>query len=110
MTDARLTDLLAERVMGWTVGSDRFMTGDRRWVKRWRFRPLENLLDAFRLLEKAAPQEYSMRSDSKGTFLVKIRIDDTTGKADGRSKPRVITCAIASALGIHVESGDTHAL
>ena len=52
--------------MGWTVGPDRFMMGNRGWMPRWRFQPAEKLEDAFRLLEEAAPQEYSICGDDKG--------------------------------------------
>ena len=51
MTSEHLTAILAERVMGWTVGPDRFMMGNRGWMPRWRFQPAEKLDDAFRLLE-----------------------------------------------------------
>src|SRR5436853_200927 len=52
MTSECLTAIVAERVMGWTVAPDRFMTGKRRWMPRWRFQPLAKLDDAFGLLEK----------------------------------------------------------
>lgn len=103
MTSEHLTAILVERVMGWGVGRDRFLMGNRCWLPRWRFQPAECLEDAFRLLEEAAPQEYSMCGDSNGTFRVHIRIGDATGEASGTSKPRAITFAIARALGIEVE-------
>ncbi len=103
MTNDQLTALLAERVMGWTVGPDRFMTGNRSWISRWRFQPVEKLADALRLLEVAAPQEYSLRGDSEGNSLVRVRIGDATGEAFGASKPCAITWAIARAVGIEVE-------
>src|SRR5260370_23539093 len=110
MNGERLTAILAEKVMGWTVGPDRFVMGDRRWMPRWRFQPTENLLDAFRLLEEAAPQEYSLRGDSKGNFRVYVQIADAVGEACGESKPRAITRAIARALGIEVEGAETNAV
>jgi hypothetical protein len=99
-----LTAALAQRVMGWGVGPDRFLTGNRGWMSRWRFQPTEKLADALRLLEKAAPEEYNMRGDSEGNVRVHIRIGKTTGEACGASKPRAITFAIARALGIEVEA------
>ena len=39
VTNDQLAAILAERVMGWSVGPDRFMMGDRRWQPRWRFQP-----------------------------------------------------------------------
>ncbi len=104
MTSDHLTALLAACVMGWGVGPDRFLIGNRGWMPRWRFQPTEKLADALRLLEKAAPKEYNMRGDSKGNVLVHVRIGEATGEASGASKPRAITCAIARALGIEVEA------
>lgn len=103
MTDDHLTVILAERVMGWGVGPDRFLMGNRGWLPRWRFQPAECVEDAVRLLEEAAPQEYSMGGDDKGNFQVRVRIGDAAGEASGTSKPRAITFAIARALGIEVE-------
>ena len=103
MTTDMLTSLLAQRVLGWTVAPDRFLMGDRRWLPRWRFQPTESLVDAFRLLEDAAPQEYSMCGDSKGNFRVQVRIGDGTGEADETSKPRAITLAVARALRLEVD-------
>ena len=100
MTDEHLTALLAERVMGWTVGPDRFMTGNRGWLARWRFQPAEKLADALRLLEVAAPKEYSVRGDSEGNSRVHVRIGEATGEACSASKARAITWAIARAVGL----------
>ena len=99
-----LTALLAERVMAWRVRPERFLIGDRRWLPRWRFQPAERLEDAFRLLEQAAPEEYSMGAAENGSFWVKVRVADTTGEAREPSKPRAITFAIARAFGIDVDS------
>ena len=99
MTNDRLTAILAELVMGWGVGPDRFMMDGRRWLPRWRFRPTENLTDAFKVLEKAAPQEYSMGADVRG-FWVRVRIGTTVGEARSTSKPRAVTFAVARAVGI----------
>jgi hypothetical protein len=104
MTADQLTAILAERVMGWSVGPDRFMIGGRRWLSRWRFQPTESLADAFRLLEAAAPQEYCMCGDDKGNIHVQVRISGTTGEARGTSTPLAITYAIARAVGIEVEA------
>ena len=103
MTSEKFTAVLAKRVMGWGVGPERFLIGNRGWMPRWRFQPTESLVDAFRLLEEAAPQEYSMCGDSKGNFRVQVRIGDATGEADGTSKPSVITLAVARALRLEVD-------
>ena len=103
MTSEHLTAILAERVMGWTVGPDRFMMANRSWMPRWRFQPTEKLPDALRLLEAAAPAEYDMRGGDRGSFCVRVRIGNGAGEASSKCKPRAITCAIARALGIEVE-------
>jgi hypothetical protein len=103
MTSENLAALLAKRVMGWGVGPDRFLIGNRGWMPRWRFQPTEKLADALRLLEKAAPEEYNMRGDSEGNVRVHIRIGDGTGEADETSKPRAITLAVARALRLEVD-------
>ena len=104
MTSEQLTAILAERVMGWTVGPDRFMMGNRGWMPRWRFQPTDKLEDAFRLLEEAGPQDYSICGDDKGGIHVRVRIDGTAGEAREASKPLTITYAIARAVGIEVGS------
>ena len=103
MTAEVLTALLAERVMHWRVGPERFLMGDRCWLPRWRFQPAENLDDAFKLLEKAAPQDYVMHNDGNG-FRVRVRIGKTTSEACDESKPRAITFAVARAIGIDLEA------
>jgi hypothetical protein len=103
MTNDQLTAILAERVMGWGIAPERFLMGKRRWIPRWRFQPVENLDDAFQLLEKAAPQEYSIGGDDKGNVYVHVRIAGSAGEARGTSRPLVITYAIARAVGIEVE-------
>lgn len=103
VTDERLTALLAERIMGWSVAPERFLLGKRRWISRWRFQPTESLDDAFKLLEKAAPQDYSMGDDGQG-FWVRVRIGKAIGEARDRTKPRAITLALARALGLEVDS------
>lgn len=100
-----LTAHLAERVMGWNVAPDRFLTGNRSWIPRWRFQPLERLEDAFRLLEKAQPEHYSMGLDGSGRFSVEVRLGGKLGLARDEVKPRAITLAIARALGLEEVEG-----
>lgn len=103
MTNENLAAVLAKRVMGWGVGPDRFLTGNRGWTPRWRFQPTEKLADALRLLEAATPAEYDMRGGDAGSFSVRVRIGDSEAEASSNCKPRAITCAIARAIGIEVE-------
>ena len=100
MTGEALTAKLAERIMGWNVAPDRFLLGNRSWIPRWRFQPLERLEDAFRLLDKAEPERYSMGLDAGGRFFAEVRIGGRLGKARDDSKPRAITLALACALGL----------
>jgi len=100
MTAEALTTLLAERIMGWHVTAHRYLIGERRWLPRWRFNPAERLQDAFRLLEQAAPEEYSMGAADNGYFWVRVRVAGTIGEALESSKPRAITFAIARAFRV----------
>ena len=100
MTAEALTAELAQKVMGWNVAPDRFLVGNRSWIPRWRFQPLERLEDAFRLLDKAQPEHYSMGLDAGGRFFAEVRIGSRLGKARDDSKPRAITLALACALGL----------
>jgi hypothetical protein len=103
MSDEHLTGRLARQVMDWKVGPDRFVMDGRRWLPRWRFKPLERLADAIRLLEHAAPQEYAMGASENGGFWARIRIAGVTGEARESSQARALTLAIARAIGIDVE-------
>jgi len=100
MTAEALTAELTQKVMGWNVAPDRFLLGNRSWIPRWRFQPLERLEDAFRLLDKAEPEHYSMGLDAGGRFFAEVRIGGRLGKARDDSKPRAITLALACALGL----------
>ena len=90
----------------WSIAEDGFLLGGRRWLPRWRFPPDQRLEDAFRLLERAAPQECLMGVIEGGAFWVKIRIEGAIGEAREPSKARAITFAIARALGIEVDSSE----
>jgi hypothetical protein len=102
MTEDQLTAMLAERVMGWRVTGGRFLMGDRRWEPRWRFQPAKKIADALQLLQKAASEEFSVRSDATGLFHARIRIDGKVGVAMEKSHARAVTFAIARAVGIDV--------
>ena len=103
MTTEQLTVLLAEKIMGWKAGPDRFVMDGRRWLPRWRFQPFERMADASRLLEQAAPQEYAMGASANGGFWAKVRIAGVIGEARESSQARALTFAIARALGIGLE-------
>lgn len=103
-TTEEFTGVLAERVMGWSVGADRFFIDARRWLPRWRFQPTKNIADAFQLLEGAAVVEYVLRANRNGLFWVQVRTRRGTAKASASSLPLAICAAVARAYGIHVEA------
>ena len=102
-TTDQLAAILAVRVMHWRVTPDRFLTGDRAWLPRWKFQPTKRLADAIRLLEAAMPQEYSISTDFTACFDVKVTIGGTTAQANDKSKPLAICRAVAAAYGIEVD-------
>ena len=101
MTDNVLIDLLARQVLRWGVAPDRFLTGNRSWIPKWKFNPLERLEDAFRLLDHDESVHYSI-SRSGSAFEVEVEHDGKVGRATGDSKPRAVTLALARSLGLGV--------
>jgi hypothetical protein len=102
MTNDHLNAILAEHIMGWSVAPDRFLTGQRGWIPRWKFRPIEYLADAFRLLEAAKPRQYTMHYGENGLFTVQVQLGKAKGEARGSSKPRSISYAVARAARLEV--------
>jgi hypothetical protein len=100
MTDARLTDELALRIMGWKAARDRFVKAERSWIPKWRFRPLVQLDDAFQLLDRAA-HRYTLTRDGR-TFTAEIETKSGRGIAVGELQARTISLAIARGLGLEV--------
>ena len=103
MTIQAITTALAERVMGWRVGPDRFLIGQRRWMPHWRFQPVERIEDTFRLLEQLSPKEYAMRAAEDGSFWARVVVGGVTGEARELTQARALTLAIARAVGLKVE-------
>ena len=101
MTDNVLIDHLARQVLKWGVGPDRFLTGNRSWIPKWKFNPLEHLDDAFRLLDHSNGVRYAI-AQTGATFAVEVERNGKIGKATGDSKPRTITLALARSLGLEV--------
>ena len=101
MNDDRLTEKLAQQVLGWTATPDRFIKSGRSWIPRWRFRPFAELADAFRLLDHAADHYTLTRNGS--TFAAEVQIESCRGKAVGEHRPRTITLAVARALQLEVD-------
>ncbi len=103
MTSQVLTQLVAERVMKWTAAPKRFMLGSRKWIPDWRFQPCETFEHAIQLLDAARPTTYSLGVDQKGRFWARVEVDGVVGEASNMSRPRVVTIAVARAVGIDVE-------
>jgi len=91
VTSEDLSATLAARVMKWGVAPDRFILEGRRWLPRWRFRPVERIEDAFRLIEALDPEEYDMAGRGADNFSVRIRLENGGhGEASDKSKARAI--------------------
>jgi len=71
MTSERLTAVLAEQVMKWRLAPERFLTGPRQWIPRYRFRPLSNVDDALKLVNAAGA---SLELRSKPGCPVEARV------------------------------------
>ena len=91
---------LAQKVFGWSVAPDRYLTVGRSWIPRWRFRPLDRIEDAFCILDHVAPDEFRITGGKGCPLCVKVRIGERVGEARGASGPATITWAVAKALGL----------
>jgi hypothetical protein len=100
----QLPAALAQRVLGWTVAPERFLTGQRGWIPRWHFQPLKRVEDAFKLLDVAATG-FTLTLSGDHIFRARVQVGSRTGRATGKSKATTITVAIARALGLHVPDG-----
>jgi hypothetical protein len=99
-----LTAALVKRVMRWEVRPDRFLTDNRGWIARGRFRPTERMQDAFKLLVAAKPTDYSLGGGNGKRSWAKVQIGGVFGEASDQSLPTAICLATARALGIEVEA------
>jgi hypothetical protein len=107
VTADQLTALLVERLFGWKVCRDRFMTGgDREWLKRAAFQPTNSLDAAFRLLKALKPVDYKLGGSASGPCRAQVKLSGTSGEASATSLPIAICLAIAKVLGIEVETID----
>jgi hypothetical protein len=97
-----LTAILAEKVMGWRVGPERFLTGGRCWIRRSRFQPTRRMEDALQLQNKAGGS-YSITKGEGGTVTAKVTLTGKTRTVTDKSDAAALTRALALALGIPVE-------
>jgi hypothetical protein len=103
VTNDQLTAIMAERILGWPVGPERFIMGNRQWITRGHFQPVDRVQDAFRLLQKAA-SGFSLTKTPDGVFSATVCVGDRTGTASGSAVAATITRAIGRALGLEVDT------
>ena len=96
-----LIDRLAQEVLHWRVGPDRFITGNRSWLPKWRFNPLERLDDAFMVLDRSGSSRYAIVK-AGGACEVEVECNGRVGRATGNSRSRAITMAVARSIGLEV--------
>jgi len=99
MTDNVLINQLAQQVLHWRVGPDRFILANRSWLPKWRFNPLERLEDAFLLLDHDKSVRYVI-SQKDGKCQVEVEHNGEIGRACCDSKARAIVLALARSLGV----------
>jgi hypothetical protein len=104
VTNDQYTAILAERILGWTVGPERFLLGNRQWITRANFQPFKRVQDAFRLLKKAA-SAFSLTKTPDGVFTATVQVGDRAGTASGRAEAAAISLAIARAVGVYEKDG-----
>ena len=105
MTAEQLTEILAQRIMGWRIGPSRILKGGRQWAPRWHFQPLRRFEHAFQLLEKLNGT-YTLARAGDGTYTAQVCVGDRRGTAVGESEAGAVTVALARAVGIAVERID----
>jgi hypothetical protein len=101
MSDQQLTTELVLLIMGWKIAPGRYIKSGRSWTPMSQFKPLDRIADAFQLLERAGA-EYQLTAKGRSTFTAEVEIGCSKGKASGPAKARVITIAVARAVGITV--------
>jgi hypothetical protein len=104
VTNDQLTAILAERILGWRVGPERFILASRQWITRAHFQPSDRIQDAFRLLKEAA-SGFSLIKTPDGVFTATVQVGDRTGTSSGHAAAATITRAIARAIGVDLEGG-----
>jgi|SRR5579859_1791720 len=102
LTDERLTDELAVRVLGWRLAPDRYLTGERGWIPRWRFKPLNEIATAFELLDRATDR-YNITC-AHGGFNVEVHAGTRQAQASGDHLARTIVRAVAEVVGVEAQS------
>ena len=102
MTNNQITEVLAERILGWRSAPGRFLTGGRRWIPNWRFQPLKRLDDALRLLEALNPDKYTIQALHGRGYFVQVVLDGKAAEHQDPFLPRSISLCVAAAVGIEI--------
>jgi hypothetical protein len=97
-----LTALLAQRIMGWRVGPDRYLLGGRQWKPRSWFQPTKRLIDALRLLKAANADQFTVVRAGRGLWSATVQISGVVGEATENSEASALTIAVARSLGLEV--------
>ena len=108
MIDRLLVDELARLVLGWRLAPDRYLKPQRGWVPRFKFRPLTDIRDAFRLLDQLT-DDYSLTAVPGRGFTVEVRSKGRIGRASGEIAARTIMFALAQFFGLDApETAQSH--
>jgi hypothetical protein len=108
VTDQRLTDELALKVLGWRPAPDRYLKPGRSWTPRAKFQPLKSIDDAFRLLERVTGN-YLITKGLDQEVLVEIRLKNRVERSVGRNTARAVCFAVAKVVGIDLKAGNQNA-
>src|SRR5206468_4217595 len=95
----RLSDELARVVLGWRLAPGRYLKSERQWIQRSKFRPFQNLDDAFMVTSRAS-NAYFLGRDADGVFTATVRVGDREGRATSKTAAPAIALALTQALGI----------
>jgi hypothetical protein len=102
INDDRLVEKLAFTLFGWKAVSGRYLKPNRSWSPCWKFQPMNNVDDAFKLLDTGGAQ-YSLSVGADGTFTAEVEVAGRIGKASCSPKARAICLALAQALGLVID-------
>jgi hypothetical protein len=87
VTNEQLTALLAERLLGWRVGPDRFQMGNRSWRPRGSFQPTKYMQDAFAVLLAAKPIDFRLSGGHGKPFRLSLRVANAAVTQSTRNRP-----------------------
>jgi hypothetical protein len=96
----RITEQLAFIAFEWRPVKCRYIRPDGGWLPTWRFSPFDRIEDALQVLEKTA-DDYKLHGNKHGhRGSIEVTVGTKTISASGEPKARLITTALAYALGL----------